>query len=79
MGSKSDTKPFLFQFAKKSGSPPESELESDYYFDSENDILRSKNHSENPPAVEVEGDPGPKTKKNDVEKGDDNKDRGMWL
>lgn len=72
-------KPFLLQFSEEAGSPPQSELDSEYYFDSEADILRWKAHPDNPPAIEVEGENGPKTKKNDVEKGDDNKDRGMWL
>lgn len=71
-------KPFLFKFAQKAGSPPESELGKDFYYDHEKDMLRSKKQPDNPLAIEVEGEDGPKTKKNDVEKGEDNKDRQMW-
>jgi len=72
-------KPFLLRFAKEAGSPPEEELDSEYYFDSDNDLLRCRKKPGNPPAVEVEGEDGPKTKKHDVEKGDDEKDRGIWM
>ncbi|WP_135536142.1 hypothetical protein [Halostella pelagica] len=72
-------KPFLFQFSEKAGSPPEAELNSDYYFDEEDDLLYRKDQSDNLPAIEIEGEEGPRTKKHDVEKGDDNKDDGMWL
>lgn len=72
-------KPFLLQFAKEAGSPPEEELDSEYYFDPEDDLLHRRQEPDNPPAIEIEGEDGPKTKKNDVEKGDDEKDRGIWL
>ncbi|EMA14669.1 hypothetical protein [Haloarcula marismortui] len=75
----SDSEPFLLKFAEETGSPPDSELGEDYYFDQDSDLLRSKNHPEELPAIEIEGEDGPDTKKNDVEKGDDNKDRGMWV
>jgi len=72
-------KPFLLQFAEKAGSPPAEELNKDYYFDPEDDLLHKKDDSENPVAIEIEGEAGPRTKKHDVEKGDDNKDQGIWL
>jgi hypothetical protein len=73
------TEPFLLQFAEKTGSPTNEELGSDYYFDPESDLLRCQDGSGNPAAIDREGESGPETKKNDVEKGDDNKDRGMWM
>lgn len=72
-------KPFLFQYAKRAGSPPESELGTDYYFNPEDDLLHKKDNDEDLPAIEIENEDGPKTKKNDVEKGDDNKDSGIWM
>lgn len=74
-----EAKPFLLRYAEKTGSPPGSEIGSKYYFDPEDDMLHSKEHAGNPPAIELDGESGPRTKKNDVEKGDDNKDRGIWL
>lgn len=67
------------KFAKKRGSAPEAELGKDFYFDSEDDLLHSKKEIGNPLAIELEGKAGPKTKKNDVETSDDNKDRRMWM
>lgn len=72
-------KPFLLQFAEEAGSPPVSELGTEYYFDSEDDILRLRRDPDNPPAIDGNGRDPPRTKKNDVEKGEDNKDREMWL
>jgi len=74
-------KPFLLRYAKETGSPPQAELGSKYYFDPEDDLLHRRKHPDNPPAIEVDDDDdnGPRTKKHDVEKGDDNKDRQMWL
>lgn len=73
------TKPFLLQFAKEAGSPPAEQLNSDYYFDPEDDLLHKKKSPDNPVAIEIEGESGPVTKKHDVEKSDDSKDDGIWL
>lgn len=72
-------KPFLLQFAKETGSPDPSEMGSEYYFDPEDDLLHWKNDADNPPAIERSGESGPDTKKHDIEKGDDSKDRGIWM
>jgi len=73
------TEPFLFQFAEEAGSPPAEDLNAEYYFDSEDDLLHKKTHSDNIPAIDIESENGPRTKKNDVEKSDDSKDQGIWL
>lgn len=73
------TKPFLLQFAQKAGSPPAEELNADYYFDPEDDLLHKKTHPNNLPAIDIDDEDGPRTKKNDVEKSDDSKDQGIWL
>lgn len=73
-----ESTPFLLRFAEHTGSPPVSELGRKFYYDEETQMLRSKKDSSNPFAIDLEGEQGPKTKKHDVEKGDDNKDRGMW-
>jgi hypothetical protein len=73
------TKPFLFQFAKEAGSPPAENLNADYYFDPNDDLLHKKTHPDNIPAIDIEGEDGPRTKKHDVEKDDDSKDQGIWL
>ena len=73
------TKPFLLQFAEKAGSPPAEELNADYYFDPEDDLLHKNTHPNNLPAIEIDEEDGPRTKKNDVEKSDDSKDQGIWM
>jgi len=73
------TKPFLLQFAEKAGSPPTEELNAEYYFDSEDDLLHKRQSPDNPVAIDLDDEDGPKTKKNDVEKSDDSKDQGIWM
>jgi len=52
--------------------------ETDFYYDERSDMVRSKTIACNPLAIDLSGEQGPKTKKCDIEKGDDNKDRRMW-
>lgn len=72
-------KPFLLRFARPSCSPRRAEPSDDYFYDEESAIVRWRGAEGNPPAVEapkVAG--GPRTKKADMEKGEDVKDGRMW-
>jgi hypothetical protein len=71
--------PFLFRFAKPCLSPGRyAKPSDDYYYDTSSSIVRWRNGTDNPPAVLKSGDSRPKTKKSDLEKGEDMKDRRMW-
>ena len=72
------TRPFLFRFAQPCLSPNRAEESNDYFYDEMSDLVRWSGAAHNPPAIETAGKGGPKTKKCDIEKGDDNKDRRMW-
>ncbi len=71
-------KPFLFKFAKKCCSPGRVTEEKKFFYDFSIDMVRSKHLPGKPVAIELSNTDGPKTKKCDIEKGDDNKDRRMW-
>jgi hypothetical protein len=71
-------KPFLFRFAKPCLSPGRAKIMPDYFYDEDADLVRWLGTADHPPAIEVEGVNGPRTKKCDIEKGDDNKDHRMW-
>lgn len=71
--------PFLFRFAKPCLSPERYVKPTDnYYYDHDSSIVRWRNGTDNPPAVIASGDEAPQTKKCDIEKGEDSKDRWMW-
>ncbi len=72
------TTPFLFRFAKPCISPGRTKTKDDYFYDETTDLVRWLGADHQPPAIETAGENGPKTKKCDIEKGDDNKDRRMW-
>lgn len=71
-------KPFLFRFARKCCSPGRVKSESEYYYDSVRDMVCFLGSPDRPAAIDLSGEQGPETKKCDIEKGDDNKDRRMW-
>jgi len=71
-------KPFLLRFAKKCISPARVEHNRDFIYDSESDIVICTEGSTRVPAVQSSRGNGPETKKCDIEKGDDLKDRRMW-
>jgi len=71
-------KPFLLRFAKPCCSPNRKQPSRDYYYDDSTDVVRWSGSADHPPAVLVENAEGPQTKKCDVEKGEDMKDRRMW-
>jgi len=78
--------PFLFRFAKPCVSPERASRDANYVYDESIDMVRWLGSPDCPPVIEAYGsddpDEGPKdppiTKKADIEKGEDQKDRRMW-
>lgn len=71
--------PFLFRFAQPCLSPGRyAEPTDSYYYDQVSCVVRWRNGIDDPPAVVAAGNDPPKTKKCDLEKGEDSKDRRMW-
>ena len=70
--------PFLFRFAKPCLAPSRAVPDLNYFYDATDDIVRWTGAEDQPPAVIRAGSGGPRTKKMDIEKGEDNKDRRMW-
>ena len=70
--------PFLLRFAQPCMSPGRATPDPNYVYDNEIDMVRWKTGPGSPLAIEMHGKPGPLTKKGDMEKGEDNKDRRMW-
>ncbi len=76
-------KPFLMRFAKPCLSPNRVSSNANYLYDESIDMVRWLGLSNHPPVIEAytlaDGpDDPPKTKKFDIEKGEDQKDRLMW-
>ena len=73
-------KPFLLKFAKSCVSPKRVNIKSnyEYEYDDSVDMVRSIVAPDKPLAINVTANSGPMTKKADIEKGEDNKDRMMW-
>lgn len=71
-------RPFLLRFARPCMSPGRAPLDPEYAYDESIDMVRWLGSSDRPPAIEAHGKRGPMTKKADIEKSDDNKDRRMW-
>ena len=71
-------RPFLLRFARRCLSPGRGVQDPDYTYDESIDMVRWLGSPENPPAIEMHGQSGPMTKKSDIEKSDDDKDRRMW-
>jgi len=72
------TNPFLLKFARPSSSPNRNAPSEEYVYDDEADLVRWVKHPDALPAVLCSKGSGPRTKKCDIEKGEDNKDRRMW-
>lgn len=73
-----DNVPFLLRFARPCRSPSRVDKNPDYVYDDLNDIVRWLGRPDHPLAIMAAGEDGPKTKKADIEKGEDQKDRRMW-
>jgi len=72
------TQPFLLRFAKTCTSPTRNPSNITYRYDKVIDMVRWLGQSDEPLAIDVNDATGPMTKKADIEKGEDNKDRRMW-
>jgi len=72
--------PFLFRFMDDCVSPArvQSSDFAEYEYDENLDMVRWLGSTDKPPAIDVSGVGGPPTKKKDLEKGEDSKDRRMW-
>lgn len=73
-----NTTPFLFRYAKQCVSPGRKQNNEVYSYDEELDMVRWLGADGHPVAIDMADAHGPMTKKCDIEKGDDNKDRRMW-
>lgn len=72
------TVPFLINFAKPCVSPGRTGTSAEYVYDEAEDMVRWTGHAKTPFAIDQAAATGPMTKKADIEKGEDNKDRRMW-
>ena len=70
--------PFLFRFKKTCQSSSRGHADTSYSYDSDTDMVVDNLAVPNVPAIESTRNPGPITKKEDIEKGEDKKDRRMW-
>ena len=71
--------PYLFRFAQPCLSPGNTPIPTDYKYDESDDMVHWLGSPERPAAINTHGHGGPPTKKKDLEKGEDSKDRRMWL
>lgn len=70
--------PFLLKFARPCLAPNRNEHNKEYIYDYSDDLVHWLGNEYYPIAIELSGKGGPQTKKDDIEKGEDNKDRRMW-
>lgn len=70
--------PYLFQFRRKCTSPRKFTLHSSYYYDERIDMVVDVENAPAVLAIVSNREPGPVTKKADIEKGEDEKDRWLW-
>jgi len=71
--------PFLFRFAQPCLSPERASKNPDYVYDESIDMVRWLGSPDHPPAIVAYGPENPPmTKKKDIEKNEDQKDRRMW-
>lgn len=73
-----EKKPYLFRFASPCCSPGRNIPNPEYFYDNSTDLVRWSGITPNPPAIELSEVIGLPTKKADIEKGEDSKDRRMW-
>lgn len=71
-------KPFLFRFMEPCLSPSRTQPDGGFRYDEVLDQVVTTVAGETKPVIEVDLSRGPATKKADIEKGDDQKDRWMW-
>lgn len=71
-------KPFLFRFKRECLSPNRATNNKLFYYDQELSIVMTIENGCPIPVIESEQNEGPRTKKADIEKGEDQKDSRMW-
>ncbi len=71
--------PYLFRFKRECISPSRSTPSQDYHYDSSLCQVVVMREGLVIPAIDSDDDDGPKTKKADIEKGEDQKDRRGWF
>lgn len=71
-------KPLLFHYAKPCVSPGRNVGIEGYYYDNDLDMVRWLGSPDHPLAIKLQDPPTPPTKKADIEKGEDTKDKRMW-
>jgi len=69
--------PFLIRYAKPCISPGRAGS-TQYSYDTDADMVRWIADPSSPFAIDASDESGPMTKKADIEKGEDAKDRRMW-
>ena len=70
--------PFLFRFKKPCLSPKRAEPNHDFEYDPETAQTVTERDGQRVPVIDTDLAAGPTTKKADIEKGEDQKDRRMW-
>ena len=70
--------PFLLRFAQPCLSPGRAQTSPDFAYDDSIDLVVWLGDEGHPPAIDAAPEGGPPTKKADIEKGEDAKDRRMW-
>lgn len=72
------TTPFLFRFRQACQSPNRAIRDDSYQYDPDVDMVIDTKLNPPAPAIDSTRASAPETKKADVEKGEDQKDRRMW-
>ncbi len=70
--------PFLFRFKTECKSPNRVGVEPGFYYDNKLCQVMTIENGQAVPVIESKENNGPQTKKADIEKGEDQKDRRMW-
>lgn len=70
--------PFLFRFKKECLSPNRVTHDKRFHYDQELSQVMTIENGCVIPVIESKQNNGPKTKKADIEKGEDQKDKWMW-
>jgi len=70
--------PFLFRFMKECVSPSRITHDDNFYYDPDLSQVMTMENGNIIPAIDSKKNNGPPTKKADIEKGDDQKDKWMW-
>ena len=72
------TSPFLLKFARPCNSRKTQTGDDASFYDAKSDMRRLQQGAATPLLIDVPDARGPRTKKEDIERGEDQKDRRMW-